>query len=598
LKTLKKIIDLLSPVEKKRAFFLLFLITIAAILETLSISSILPFVSVLSNPEIIETSKVLNLFFQDSKIVGVTNINQFLLLLGSIAFFFLILSLTVKIGAIYVQTRFCYMLEYSISKKLIESYLHQPYAWFLEKNSSDLGRNILTEVNKIIIFAAIPMANLIAQSAVVLSIITLLFIVHPILTVIICLTLGLSFALIFYFSKNVLKRLGLEHLKQNAKRFTIVSEAFGAVKEIKVRQLENFYSQQFANSAKIYATNESFASLISLLPRYFIEGIAFGGFIIMILIFLDNGIEFKNIIPLLVLYAIAGYRLLPSIQQIFFAISQIRFVSEHLESLHSNITKLKTEKKIPNSKNIVGFKKSINLDNISFNYNVNQYSVLKSINLSIPALSTIGIIGATGSGKTTLVDIIAGLLEPSQGTMSVDKTIINNFNIKYWQKNIGYVPQNIYLSNSSIASNIAFGIYKDHINYQEVEQAAKNASLHEFIMNELPEKYETITGERGVKLSGGQCQRIGLARALYHKPQLLILDEATSALDNITEKKIMECIDNLKSNMTIIMIAHRLTTVKECDLIFLLENGEIKASGTYETLKKTNLKFQDFTKRM
>jgi ABC-type multidrug transport system fused ATPase/permease subunit len=598
LKTLKKIIDLLSPVEKKKAFLLFFLILMTAILETFSIASILPFVTVLSNPEFIETSAILNFFFQNSKVAGVTSVNQFLVLLGSIAFFFLILSLTLKISTIYAQTRFCYMLEYSISKKLIEGYLHQPYTWFLEKNSSDLGRNILTEVNKIIIFAVIPMANFIAQSAVLVSIVMLLFVVQPILTLIICLTLGLSFALIFYFSKNVLKRLGSEHLKQNAKRFAIVSEAFGAVKEIKVRQLENFYSQQFANPAKIYATNESFASLISLLPRYFIEGITFGGFIIMILIFLDNGIEFKNIIPLLTLYVVAGYRLLPSIQQIFFAISQIRFVSEHLESLHSNITKLKTENKIPNPKNIVGFKKLINLDNISFNYNSNQYSVLKNINLSIPASSTIGIIGATGSGKTTLIDIIVGLLEPSQGTMSVDKTIINNFNIKSWQKNIGYVPQNIYLSDSSIASNIAFGVCKDNINYQEVERAAKSASLHEFIMNELPEKYDTITGERGVKLSGGQCQRIGLARALYHKPQLLILDEATSALDNITEKKIMECIDNLKLNMTIIMIAHRLTTVKKCDIIFLLEDGAVKAKGTFETLKNSNLKFQNFTKEM
>jgi ABC-type multidrug transport system fused ATPase/permease subunit len=598
LKTLKKIIDLLNPVEKKKAFLLFFLILMTAILETFSIASILPFVTVLSNPEFIETSAILNLLFQNSKVAGVTSANQFLFLLGMIAFFLLILSLTLKISTIYVQTRFCYMLEYSISKKLIEGYLHQPYTWFLEKNSSDLGRNILTEVNKIIMFAAIPMANFIAQSAVLVSIVILLFVVQPILTLIICLTLGLSFALIFYFSKNVLKRLGSEHLKQNAKRFAIVSEAFGAVKEIKVRQLENFYSQQFANSAKIYATNESFATLISLLPRYFIEGITFGGFIIMILFFLDSGVEFKNIIPLLTLYVVAGYRLLPSIQQIFFAISQIRFVSKHLEALHSNVTKLKTDNKIPNSKNIVGFKKLINLDNISFNYNSNQYSVLKNINLSIPASSTIGIIGATGSGKTTLIDIIVGLLEPSQGTMSVDKTIINNFNIKSWQKNIGYVPQNIYLSDSSIASNIAFGVCKDNINYQEVERAAKSANLHEFIMNELPEKYDTIAGERGVKLSGGQCQRIGLARALYHKPQLLILDEATSALDNITEKKIMESIDNLKLNMTIIMIAHRLTTVKKCDIIFLLEDGRVKARGTFETLKNSNLKFQNFTKEM
>ena len=596
MKTLRKILDLLSPSEKKNAFFLFFLILLMAILDTLGIASVLPFVAVLSNPKIVETNIILNNFFQISENLGVTNINQFLFFLGTLSFLFLILSLIVKVITTYLQTRFCYMREYTISKRLIEGYLHQPYIWFLKKNSSELGKNILAEVHRVIDESVIPMMNFIAQSAVLLAITTLLFIVEPTVTLIAGLILGISFAIIFYFTKNILKKLGSEHLKENTKRFKIVSEAFGAVKEIKVRGLENFFSHEFKVPAKIYANNASFSSIISLLPRYFVEGVSFGGMIILVLIFLFNGREITNIIPILSLFALAGYRILPSLQQIFFAISHMRFASPHLDVLHKDFTNLSiNNNEISNLANIISLNKLINLENICFNYPDSTQLVLKNINLTIPVSSKIGIVGATGSGKTTLVDLIIGLIEPSQGKLSVDENIIGKSNKRLWQKKIGYVPQNIYLSDRSVASNIAFGVDENDINYEALEQAAKNADLHNFIIEELPEQYDTIVGERGVRLSGGQCQRIGIARALYHKPQVLVLDEATSALDNDTEKKIIHCINNLQYDVTIIIIAHRLTTVKKCDTIFVLDGGEIKANGSFEKLKKTNKLFQNLS---
>ena len=595
MKTLKKILDLLTPAEKTRVFFLFFLILLMAILDTLGIASILPFIAVLSNPSLIETNIILNDFFQISKVLGVKDVNNFLFLLGAISFLFLILSIIIKIITTFLQTRFCYMREYTISKRLIEGYLDQPYTWFLKKNSSELGKNILAEVNRVINYAAIPMMNFIAQSAVMLAITILLLILEPFLTLIFGSILGISFAIIYYFTKNILSRLGSENLKENTKRFIIVSEAFGAIKEIKTKGLENFFSKQFIKPAKTYATNESLVSVIGLIPRYFIEGIAFGGLIFMVLILISSGREFNNIIPSLSLFAIAGYRLLPSLQQIFFASSRIRFISEHLDSLCRDLKYLNTGNKSNDTTNKILFNKVINLENIFFNYPNSKKVILKNINLSIPISKKIGIVGTTGSGKTTLVDIIIGLLEPTQGILSVDKNIINNSNKRSWQKNIGYVPQNVYLSDRSIAANIAFGINIEQINQKDVEQAAISANLHDFIIKELPEKYNTIIGERGVRLSGGQRQRIGVARALYQKPKILILDEATSALDNSTEKKIMECINNLEYSTTGIMIAHRLTTVKECDTIFLLENGEIKAKGTFEELKKTNKLFQNFS---
>ena len=477
MKTLKKILNLLTADEKTQVFFLFFLILLMATLDTLGIASILPFVAVLSNPNLIETNAILNNFFQISGSYGVTSVNQFLFLLGVISFLFLILSIAVKIVTTYLQTRFCYMREYSISKRLIEGYLHQPYTWFLKKNSSELAKNILAEVNRVINYAAIPMMNFVAQSAVTIAIIILLLILEPFLTLIFASILGISFVIIYYFTKNILSDLGSENLKENTKRFTIISEAFGAIKEIKVRGLENFFSKQFIKPAKTYATNESLLSIISLVPRYLIEGIAFGGLIFMVLILISSGREFNNIIPSLSLFAIAGYRLLPSLQQIFFSSSRIRFISEHLDSLYQDLNNLKIDHETSSIKNKISIKKSINLENIFFCYPNNKNAVLKNINLAIPVSSKIGIVGTTGSGKTTLVDLIIGLLEPTQGTLSVDKNIIDNSNKRSWQKNIGYVPQNVYLSDRSIVENIAFGINIEQINQKEVETSCNKCEF-------------------------------------------------------------------------------------------------------------------------
>ena len=238
------------------------------------------------------------------------------------------------------------------------------------------------------------------------------------------------------------------------------------------------------------------------------------------------------------------------------------------------------------------FNKSIALNNIEYNYPNSKHTTLKNINLIIPAFSKVGFVGPTGSGKTTAIDIILGLLDPSKGTLTVDGNIIKSHNKRSWQKNIGYVPQQIYLSDTTIAANIAFGVEKKEINYEAVKDAAKIANLNDFVINELPNHYDTVVGERGVRLSGGQRQRIGIARALYNKPQVLILDEATSALDKVTEAEVMEAMNNLSNKITIIIIAHRLSTVKNCDNIFLLGNGNLKDQGTYDDLVIKNDNFK------
>ena len=410
------------------------------------------------------------------------------------------------------------------------------------------------------------------------------------------LVLGFSYFSIFYFAKKTLNRLGKERFQANLDRFSIISESFGAIKEVKIGRLENVYIGKFSKSSEIYAKNQSIAAIIANLPRHFFEGIAFGGMIILILFLMSKDRNFSNILPIVSLYAFAGYRLLPALQLIYSSLSQIRFSKTALESLHNDLSNLNLVKSYnDNSKTNIQFKESISFDKIHFRYSDNMQDVIKNLTFSIPASSKIGIVGTTGSGKTTTAEIILGLLDPIDGNLSVDGNVINNRNKRSWQKIIGYVPQQIYLSDDTIRANIAFGVAKEDINQKAVEQAAKIANLHDFVVKELDDQYNTTVGERGIRLSGGQRQRIGIARALYHKPKVIIFDEATSALDNITEKAVMESISNLKSDVTVILITHRISTVKKFDKILLLEKGSLKAQGTFEELNKNNIIFKKMT---
>ena len=341
------------------------------------------------------------------------------------------------------------------------------------------------------------------------------------------------------------------------------------------------------------AKHNASAKILGDLPRFAVEAIAFGGMIIVVLYLMSQEGNFANIVPIVVLYAFAGYRLLPALQSIYTDLTALRFVGPTVDGIYDDLKSLK--KVIHKDENIsLSLKKSITLSNISYNYPNAKKTALKNISFEIPARETVAIVGATGSGKTTVVDIILGLIEAQEGILKIDDKTITRDNRASWQQSIGYVPQQIYLSDDTIAGNIAFGLNDPNkINQKAVEKAAKIANLHEFIINELPHKYNTTVGERGIRLSGGQRQRIGIARALYHNPQVLILDEATSALDNLTEQAVMDAVYNLSNNnITIIMIAHRLSTVKNCDTIFLLEKGELKGQGSFEKLIETNASFR------
>ena len=594
MKTIKKIFDLLDSSEKKQAIHLLFLILVMTIFDTLGVASILPFISVLANPNLVETNNLLNFFYQKSSILGVSNKTDFLFFLGLVVFLFLISSLTIRAITTYAQNRFSLMREYSISKNLLEIYLGQPYTWFLNRNSADLGKKILSEVNTVVNSTILSTTNLIAQSAVALALLILLILIDTVLAISIGLILTISYLIIYYLIKSILSKIGVDRFKSNEDRYLTISESFGAFKEIKLGSLEQIYINRYQKPAKIYAKTQSLALALAHIPRFFIEAIAFGGMIILVLFMIYNGKEFFNIIPIIGLYAFAGYRLIPALQNIYFSLAQIRFSKPALDTLHEDLTILNFKNDNFIGKSFV-FSKLIKLENISFNYPDSKYSAIKNVTLSIPAFSKVGFVGPTGSGKTTIIDIILGLLEPDNGFLKIDDETINSQNKKIWQKNIGYVPQEIFLSDASIEENIAFGIDLKNIKQKSVEEAAKIANVHNFILNQLPQGYKTIIGEKGVRLSGGQRQRIGIARALYNNPNILVLDEATSALDNLTEEAVMEAMNNLKNKVTIILIAHRLSTIKNCDNIFFLNNGSLVDQGNYNDLLSKNKNFKEMT---
>ncbi len=589
----KKMLVLLSVSERRELYWLFAAMTLMAIIEVASVGSIMPFMTAVANPDLVVSNKWLGMLYDffhfESK-------NSFLLFLGTLVLVILILSNTTTALITWWIFRYSWNRNHSLANRLFAMYLSEPYVFFLNRNTSELTKNILDEVLLIVTGILNSSLMVFKGGVVIVFVCTLLLVMDPLLAFIVSMTLGSSYIFLFHASSKVLHRIGRERAESNVKRFKYVNEALGGIKVLRVLGRERFFLDQFSEHSLRVSNNFAQKLTIAQLPRYAFEVIAFGGVLIIILYFLATEKDVEQIIPMLALYAFAGYRLMPSMQTVFDKAANLRYTMPSLNILYDEIinSRAHSEVKLLHGDSF-DFKlenEGIRLKDVSFSYPEQESPVLTKLNIFIPVNQTVGLVGATGSGKTTIIDIILGLLNPTEGELLVDDLQINTSNISKWQKQIGYVPQDIFLTDESVTRNIAFGIVDSEINKDAVINAAKVANLHEFITNELPESYDTVVGERGVRISGGQKQRIGIARALYHDPNVLILDEATSALDGVTEEAIMQAINDLSHKKTIIMIAHRLTTLQECDEIFVLEQGDIVAKGTYQNLMANNGYFQ------
>lgn len=591
--SVKKLFHLLTLQERRHAYLLLCMIIVMALLDVIGIASIMPFMKVVANPQVVEKNHYLAFIYT---YFGFNSTHNFLLFLGIIVFLTLVISLGFKALTTYSLLRFTHMRNYSISKRLVAGYLQQPYDWFLNRHSADLGKTILSEVQQVIIGALIPLLQLFAYGAVALAILSFLIFINPSLALIITTVLGCSYSVIYFLLRPYLGRIGQGRVHANRERFKAVQETFGGVKDIKVSGLEMVMLDHFDKPAKLFARHQAAFQVSSQLPRFAMEVVAFGGLLVVIIFLLAVSGNLINSLPLLSMYAFAGYRLLPALQQIYIQISAMRFAGPALDALYTDFESLETVNTnvlTRSSVSPLGLKQAIKLKQVTYTYPKTSQPTLHHLSLEIPSCSTVGLVGSTGSGKTTTVDLILGLLQPQSGQLLVDGTPISPENVRSWQRTIGYVPQHIYLADDTVAANIAFGLSQEKIDMSAVKCAAKTANLHEFILNDLPQGYATMVGERGVRLSGGQRQRLGIARALYHNPEVLVLDEATSALDNITEQAVMEAVQKLGQSKTIILIAHRLSTVSECDKIVVLEQGKIVGQGIYKDLVASNSYFKE-----
>ncbi len=591
-----KIHSILSRKEKRQLLFLSFAVLIMAFMETFGVAAIMPFMTLVANPDAIHHHRFLADLYNH---FNFHNYRSFIIAFGLLVLTTLIITNMVGALTNWGLLRFSWMRNHTIAKRLLSQYLNQPYSFFLDRNSSHFHQSILNEVQQVILGCLIPGLIMASKLIVSLFIFTVLFVIEPLLALSLFLVLGTAYAGVYIFTRKKLSLISRERVNTNVKRFKIVGESFGGIKDIKLLGKENIFVKMFENPSIVHSKHSASTQIISTIPRYALEVIAFGGLIIIILYLLATNKDLTQIIPLAGLYAFAGLRLMPALQQVFIGLTQIRAGLGGLDMLYKDLNKtiptLSTQN-LSQAIEALPFTQSLQLKNITFKYSSSKKMTLNNLNLTIPALSIVGLVGPTGSGKTTLVDIILGLLPIHEGQILVDNVVLEKNNLPRWQKNLGYVPQQIYLCDDTIKRNIAFGIPEEEINQTTVEQVAKMASLHDFITKELPKGYETLVGERGIRLSGGQRQRIGIARALYHNPEIIILDEATSALDSATESVIMDTIHALAGKKTIIIIAHRFSTIKQCDKIFIIKDGTLLDSGTYDSLLNTQQYFKKLGK--
>lgn len=589
--TYQKLFALFDAVERRRFWILTALMVMVAVAEIVGISAVLMLLNVLSEPGLLQTNARLAGFYQW---VGFDSTFTFQVTLAVVVLVVVMAGLAVKALGSYALIRFSTMRGYTVSTRLLSAYLSQPYPWFLDRNSAELGKNVLNEVDGLVARVIQPCLRLLASSLMVAAILVFLMMVDPLVTLFSALVLGLGYGLIYMRFRGRLHRLGEDMMNAFEDRFVVAQEATGGIKDVKVMGLEATYVSSYATAARKAAQAGATMGVMAELPRFILEAITFGTLLglILLLLFRNEG-NITAIVPTLGVIAFSTMRLLPSLQQIYHSLVSIRGATPILDTIVHDIQATPPKPILDGPEPPpMKLEHALELSKVSFAYASAERPTLNGVDLSIRARTTVGIVGGTGAGKTTLVDLILGLLNPDEGVISVDGAPVTDQNRRAWQKTLGYVPQSIFLTDDTIAANVAFGVPKDQIDMARVERAARTAALHDFVLSDLPQGYQTLVGERGVRLSGGQRQRIGIARALYRDPTLLIMDEATSALDNITERVVMEAVQNIRADKTIILIAHRLSTVKSCDTIFLMERGRLLAQGSYDELLAGNEVFR------
>ncbi|WP_270180186.1 ABC transporter ATP-binding protein [Alkalihalobacillus sp. CinArs1] len=576
---IKKTLSIFGKNEQKKLLILFVMMIAAALFETVGIGLIVPFVGIITNPDTVNDIALLRHVYDT---LGFTSLNAFIVFSVLIFLAIFILKNAYLLLFHYLQYRLIFNQEMKLSRRLFATYLSMPYTFHLQNNSADLLRNITIEVPKIFQKFLVSAFSLATEILVSICILILLFIVSPIPTITACVLLGTSVFVFFKYLKVKTSYLGIEQQQVNGTMIKWVKQGLGAGKELKVTGKEGFFVNAYGEQGKKLAVNNRTIKLLEYMPRPLMETILITIVLITMILIVFQNLETTQVVSTMALFCMAAFRLLPSINRIITMITLIRYhypalaiVSEDLKNDNTEPFLEEPSLSHPAADEKV-YTKEITLKNVCFRYPNEKYLTVRNVSLTIPIGHAVAFIGESGAGKTTIVDLILGLLTPETGEILIDgKPVLEEKGI--FQQKVGYIPQSIFLSDDSIRNNVAFGINVEYIQDEAVWRALEQAQLKEFVLS-LPDKLNTRVGERGVKLSGGQRQRIGIARALYHDPEILFMDEATSALDSGTEKEIMRAIDLLKGQKTLIIIAHRLSTIENCDIVFEMHGGELTSS--------------------
>ncbi|MGR3433971.1 MAG: ABC transporter ATP-binding protein [Shimia sp.] len=601
--TLPRAWSLLEPRARVRALGLAALSCLVAVFEAVGVSSVLPFFTVLSSPETLQTDPRL---VRLREALGIDDPLRMMVVLGVAAAVLQVVVGAVRAAGTYAQTRFSTGRYHAISARLLGGYLHAPYAFFLNRHAADLSKGVLSEVELLSSSVYLPLLQILAHGLTVVLILTLILVVDagPVLAA--GLVIGGAYALIFVVARARLTRLGADRVAVNQERFTAAGEALSGVKAVKVADRETAYLARFDTVAARYSDIVARTILWGKLPKFAVEALVMGGLLLMTALLIaarsgpDGSADLADIVPTLALLAFAGYRLLPSVHGLYEAFSRLRVGAAALERLGPDLDAL--PEIAPSDRGgpapaPLPLAEGLRIEGLGYTYPGASRPSLDDVAFALPAGGSLGIVGTTGAGKTTLVDLLLGLLSPDRGGIRIDGTPLVPALLPRWRRTIGYVPQDVFLMDASVAANIALGVPEEARDMARVRTCARMANL-EALIDEMAQGFETPVGDRGLRLSGGQRQRIGIARALYHDPALLVLDEATSALDTVTEAEVMAAIEALQGTKTMVVVAHRLSTVRRCDRILVLDRGRIAGLDGYDALVATNPIFRRLAAQM
>jgi len=589
LNEIKELFCLLTKTQRKNFLKLQFLVVIMSIAEIVSVVSIGPFMGAVSDFGNLDSNGLLARVYSATKI---DDPHYFLFGCGFFLLIMLMISAILSMFTVWRLSIFGASVGADLGSRLYRYYMFQPWLYHAAGNTSELSNKISQETQRITSGIINPLMQMNARLVMALLMASALIAYNPLVALLGLVAFAAVYVILFRVVRRRLHKNGLAVSEAQSERFKLMGEGFGGIKDVLLLGRQKLFVTRFEEESARFAEALGSTQSLSLVPRFAIELLALGSVVCLVMYFLiSHQGALAEIFPLLSVYALAGLKLLPAFQQIYGSVSVIRGNLSAFESVREDLqlsSQMEDGLKFHSEANehlsmIEGFE----LKDVYFRYPGKNDMALQGLNVSVKKNQVIGFVGSSGSGKSTALDLILGLIKPESGSFLIDGSLLRTELYRHWQNSVGYVPQSIFLADSSLAENIAFGIPHDSIDYEKVGRAASMANLGG-LLDELPEGLETRVGERGVQLSGGQRQRIGIARALYHDAEILILDEATSALDGITEKLVMDAIHDFAGKKTIIMIAHRLATVKKCDVIYFLENGRVVDSGSYNELLQKN----------